>query len=108
MTKKYYFYKFAYLNIEELSMNKIIFGVILFTKSLYSQNLVAHHDDCQVFSKYGINIKNISSTSRDFEVWRSSIGPLSKTPRHKHDTEEVFVFIEGKGKAIIGKEEIFF
>lgn len=66
------------------------------------------HQDCKEYSKYGINIKNVSSGSKEFEVWRSSIGAFAKTPKHKHESEEVFVFYKGKGKALIGDQEVFF
>lgn len=42
------------------------------------------------------------------EVWKSSIAPGSCTPKHQHETQEIFVFFKGEGKAIVGGEEVFF
>ena len=68
-------------------------------------DLVLNHSDCKEFSKFNINIKNISENSSEYEVWHSEIGADSCTPKHKHNVEEVFVFIEGEGKVTIGDEE---
>lgn len=85
-----------------------LFLLVFLTYSFSDHGKVICHNDCKEFSKLGINIKNISAGAKEFEVWHSHIGPFAKTPKHKHESEEVFVFIKGKGKAIIGREEIQF
>ena len=41
-----------------------------------------------------------------FDIWKSSLAAGSKTPRHIHETEEVFILLKGKIKAIIGGKEV--
>lgn len=44
----------------------------------------------------------------EIEVWQSSIGPGDHTPRHRHNCEEVFIFVKGEGKVNIGDEDVYF
>ena len=72
---------------------------------------VIDHDEVQVFENNGNQLRGIAtlgSGAKEFEVWRTSVAVGSRTPKHRHDSEEVFVFLRGQGKAIIGDEEIEF
>ena len=72
---------------------------------------VIDHDDVQVFENNGNKLRGIATLgtgAEQFEVWRSNVAVGSSTPRHIHDSEEVFVFLRGKGRAVIGDEEIEF
>lgn len=87
----------------------VLFAVSSFCASIQGgeqDSLVVQHQDCQEFAKAGARLKNISGESQQYEVWQSSIAPGGATPRHKHETEEVFVFLEGEGKAVVGDKEI--
>ena len=46
--------------------------------------------------------------AKEIEVWHASLGPGDHTPAHKHDCEEVFIFLKGNGKVNINGEEVFF
>lgn len=47
-----------------------------------------------------------SQGAKEFEVWLTSIAPGSSTPpHHKHTSEEIFVFTEGEGVAVVGNTE---
>jgi mannose-6-phosphate isomerase-like protein (cupin superfamily) len=41
-------------------------------------------------------------------VWRSTIAVGSNTPLHRHESEEIFVFLRGKGRAEIGGKAVEF
>lgn len=72
---------------------------------------VIEHDEVQVFENNGNQLRGVATLgtgAKEFEVWRSSVAPGSATPKHTHESEEVFVFLEGKGRAVIGDEEIEF
>lgn len=72
---------------------------------------VIRHDEVRVFENNGNKLRGIATLgtgARQFEVWRSNVAVGSSTPRHRHDSEEVFVFLRGKGRAVIGDEEIEF
>ena len=55
-----------------------------------------------------IGLATPSLGASDCEVWRSSIAPGSCTPLHQHDVQEIFIFLSGEGKALVGSEEITF
>ncbi len=44
--------------------------------------------------------------SHEFEIWRASIAVGSRTPKHTHETEEVFVLLQGEVIAMIGEKEV--
>ncbi len=72
---------------------------------------VIDHEDVKVFENNGNQLRGIATLgtgAKQFEVWRSNVAVGSSTPRHLHDSEEVFVFLRGKGRAVIGDEEIEF
>jgi mannose-6-phosphate isomerase-like protein (cupin superfamily) len=87
--------------------------LILFT--LISFNINAHtgvivkNKDVKVFKNNGNKLQGLatpSKGSKQFEVWQSEIAPGSKTPLHKHETDEIFVFLKGEAKVIIGDREL--
>jgi len=66
---------------------------------------VISHETLRSFENNGnvlVGIATKGMGAKSFEVWRTSVAPGSATPPHRHGTEEVFVFLKGKGKAIIG------
>lgn len=73
--------------------------------------IVIPHHDLPAFPIAGATITGIATASmgaKEYEVWRSTIAPHAHTIRHKHDTEEIFVFLSGKGKVIVGEVETHF
>jgi mannose-6-phosphate isomerase-like protein (cupin superfamily) len=76
------------------------------------QVVVTPHSEIPEHQMLGNTISGLATPSKgakQFEVWRSSLPPGSRTPpHHVHDTEEVFIFLKGKGKAVVnGKETEF-
>jgi len=72
---------------------------------------VIDHQDLPSFQNNGNTLKGISTANMGVtthEVWKSSIAPGSCTPKHQHEVEEVTIFFKGKGKAVIGNEEVYF
>ena len=72
---------------------------------------VIQHDEVQSFEMNGNQLRGIATLgtgAKQFEVWRSNVAVGSATPRHRHESEEVFIFLRGKGRAVIGDEEIEF
>ena len=71
-------------------------------------NVVYSHDEIREFHMFGNHYKGLSTKemgAKEFEVWRSHIEVGSKTPRHVHETEEVFILLKGTILAIIGDQE---
>ncbi len=74
-----------------------------------SESWVYPHDALQQYSMHGNFQKGLATKSmgaKQFEVWRASIAVGSRTPRHVHETEEVFIVLKGKILAIVGDEEV--
>lgn len=72
-------------------------------------SFVHPHSEIKEFSMFGNVYKALSTKAmgaKQFEVWRSTLNVGSKTPRHVHETEEVFILLKGHIKAIIGNEEV--
>ena len=44
--------------------------------------------------------------ANSYEIWRASIAVGSKTPEHSHETEEVFILLQGEILARIGGKEV--
>lgn len=55
-----------------------------------------------------VGIATPSLGARDHEVWRSRVAVGSSTPLHTHGSEEIFVFLRGRGRARIGEETVEF
>lgn len=76
-----------------------------------AQPHVIDHATLKSFMNQGNTLTGIATPSlgaADCEVWHSSIAPHSCTPLHVHDTQEIFIFLKGEGKAKVGDEEVFF
>ena len=72
------------------------------------QAAVIRHEEVRVFEMNGNQLQGIATVgtgAEQFEVWRSNVAVGSATPRHRHDSEEIFVFLEGKVRAVIGDQE---
>lgn len=72
---------------------------------------IIDHNAVQSFENNGNRLWGIATLgtgAQQFEVWRTNVAVGSATPRHTHDSEEVFVFLRGKGRAVIGDETIEF
>lgn len=74
--------------------------------------VVVPHANVQSFEHRGNKIQGLATKPKgalEFEIWHASIAPKSSTPPHHwHETEEVFIFLKGKGKAVVGGEETMF
>lgn len=74
--------------------------------------MVIPHATNQAFEHRGNKISALATKAKgspQYEVWRASIASNSSTPPHHwHETDEVFIFLKGKGKAIVGGTETEF
>lgn len=76
-----------------------------------AHGVVIPHEGLASFGNNGNSLVGLATRSqgaRSFEVWRSVVAPGGSTPRHVHDTEEVFVLLRGKGEMIVGDQVIQF
>ncbi len=90
---------------------KIFFGLMtLWFSPLSAQESFAYpHSEIKQYSMHGNFQKAVATKamgSHEFEIWRASIAVRSKTPKHTHETEEVFVLLKGEVLAVIGEEEV--
>lgn len=72
---------------------------------------VIDHNDIPTFRNNGNSLQGLATAklgTTQYEVWHSSIAAGSCTPKHSHETEEIFIFLKGEGKAIVGGEEVFY
>lgn len=78
--------------------------------NLSAEESFAHsHETIKQYSMHGNHQKGLATKAmgaKEFEVWRASIAVGSKTPLHVHETEEVFIVLKGKIRAIIGDQKI--
>jgi mannose-6-phosphate isomerase-like protein (cupin superfamily) len=51
-----------------------------------------------------VGIATRSLGALEHEVWRSRVAVGSRTPLHTHGSEEIFVFLRGRGRARIGDQ----
>jgi mannose-6-phosphate isomerase-like protein (cupin superfamily) len=73
--------------------------------------VVVDHGTLRHFANNGNDLVGVATPSlgsREHEVWRSSIAVGSHTPLHRHESEEIFVFLRGKGRAEIGGHAVEF
>ncbi len=66
------------------------------------------HDQIPQYSMHGNFQKGLATKSmgaKEFEIWRASIAVGSRTPKHVHETEEVFIILKGEILAVIGDRE---
>lgn len=69
------------------------------------------HGELKSYENHGNELVGIATPSlgaREHEVWRSRVAVGSKTPLHTHESEEIFVFLKGQGRALIGDQEVEF
>ena len=90
--------------------NKLLFLSLSAITSLFSEETQMYpHTDIQQYFMHDNSLKGLATKSmgaKEFEVWRASIAVGSKTPLHVHETEEVFIVLRGKIRAIIGDQEL--
>lgn len=63
------------------------------------------------FTLQGNHIAGLATHRRgaeEVEVWRARMDAGAATPPHQHDTEEVVVFLSGRGRARVGDDEVAF
>ncbi len=72
---------------------------------------VISHEGLKTYTFNGNVLQGVATGAmgcEEFEVWRTSWEVGGATPMHVHATEEIFIFLKGKGRAIIGGEEFEF
>ena len=65
----------------------------------------------EVHSLHGNHIAGVAtptSGARQVEMWRGRMDAQSASPPHRHDTEEVVLFLKGSGRATISDREVRF
>lgn len=91
--------------------------LLIFIFSLVSLPLLADkltiipHEELTSFTNYGNELSGIATKSLgadSIEVWKSTIAPNSCTPKHVHNTQEIFVFLKGEGKIELDGQPFFF
>ncbi len=86
-----------------------IFAAVLAVVSLGAEEArVTSHDDIKLHSLFGNSYRGLATRevgAKEFEVWRASLAVGSKSPRHVHETEEVFIVLKGHILAIVGDKE---
>lgn len=86
----------------------LILSLITLSSLFAEKSSVYPHDDIKQYSMHGNFQKGVATKAmgaKEFEVWKASIAVGSQTPLHTHETEEVFVVLKGKIRAIIGNQE---
>jgi quercetin dioxygenase-like cupin family protein len=77
--------------------------------SLHSEEVSIHsHHDLKLYTMYGNSYRGLATKdtgAKEFEVWRASLAVGSQSPKHVHETEEVFIVLKGHILAIIGDKE---
>ncbi|MCB1116902.1 MAG: cupin domain-containing protein [Chlamydiia bacterium] len=79
--------------------------------AMAAEAVVIDHTTLPEFGKAGAMLKGLATPqlgAKQYEVWHSTLAPGGCTPIHTHETEEIAIYIKGKGKAIVGGKEIFF
>ncbi|MBS0652500.1 MAG: cupin domain-containing protein [Verrucomicrobia bacterium] len=74
-------------------------------------NPIIPHEGLKRFELNGNGLVGVATPSmgaEKFEVWRTSWNVGCFTPKHTHETEEIFIFLKGKGRVLIGDQEFFF
>jgi len=91
----------------EVCMKKLV--LLLFPLFVFAN--VISHEDLPSFEKAGATLTGLATSSmgaKQYEVWRSSLAPGGCTPLHTHASEEICIYLSGKGRAVIGGEETVF
>ena len=92
-------------------MKPFIFFILLFPFFTFANVTVINHEDLPSFGKGGASLKGLATSSlgaKEYEVWHSSLAVGGCTPKHTHETEEIFIYLQGKGKVIAGDIETYF
>jgi len=88
---------------------KILFIAAFLCGFAFAEEACVHpHDQIKQYSMHGNFQKGLATKAMgasEFEVWRASIAVGSKTPLHVHESEEIFIVLKGKIRAIVGTEE---
>lgn len=86
-----------------------LLSVFLTVSSLHAERVSVHlHNDLKLHSMYGNSYRGLATKetgAKEFEVWRASLAVGGKSPRHVHETEEVFIVLKGHILAIVGDKE---
>jgi quercetin dioxygenase-like cupin family protein len=89
--------------------NGFLFSCLFAIASLVADEGSVHaHGDLKLHAMYGNTYQSIATKAmgaKEFEVWRASLAVGSKSPRHIHETEEVFIVLKGHILAIVGDQE---
>jgi quercetin dioxygenase-like cupin family protein len=67
------------------------------------------NSDVPAFELEGASVAGLavpSRGSRQYEVWWFSLEPGAVTPLHRHDCEEIVVYLKGRGEAREGEETL--
>lgn len=65
----------------------------------------------EIHSLHGNHIAGVAtpaSGAQQVEMWRGRMDAQSASPPHRHDTEEVVLFLKGSGRATIADREVTF
>ncbi|MCC2658861.1 MAG: hypothetical protein K0Q76_3969 [Panacagrimonas sp.] len=72
---------------------------------------IFRNEQNEVHSLHGNHIAGVAtptSGARQVEMWRGRMDAQSASPPHRHDTEEVVLFLKGSGRATISDREVQF
>jgi quercetin dioxygenase-like cupin family protein len=86
-----------------------IVGFLFLSTVSAQENFAFPHSEIKQYSMHGNFQKALATKAmgaHEFEIWRSSIAVGSKTPKHSHETEEVFILLKGEILAVIGEREV--
>lgn len=91
-------------------MKNLVLFFILASFFLHSgeEANVHSHDNLKLHTMYGNSYRGVATKemgAKEFEVWRASLAVGGKSPKHIHETEEVFIVLKGHIIAIIGDKE---
>lgn len=70
---------------------------------------VVRREQNEIHSMQGNHIAGVATPAggaRQVEMWRGRMDAGAATPPHRHDTEEVVLFLSGSGRATIGAREL--
>jgi mannose-6-phosphate isomerase-like protein (cupin superfamily) len=83
----------------------------LFVTSAYTQAIVVPHTELKDYTLNGNGLKGLATPglgAKQFEIWRTTWAVGACTPKHTHETEEIFILLKGRGKVVIDGQETFF
>lgn len=89
----------------------LLFGILSAQDAVPVEPTVIPHENLKQYVFNGNFLTGLATPklgAKEFEVWRTSMAVGSSTPPHKHETEEIFVYLRGKGKAVIDGQEYDF